>query len=98
MKTTHYSRKKDGKYQLRVYHLQKLLVDIEIDDLPPSLRELKMPVYEIEDVDRKMAFRLRNRVVKDTVFDKVGEKLFKLGMNNVEVNELIKHIKKEDEK
>ena len=98
MRTTHYSRKENGKYQLRVYHLQKLLVDIEIDELPPSLRELKMSVNDIDDVDRKMAFRLHSKVVKDTVFDKIGEKLFKLGMNNLEVSELIKQIKKEGEK
>ena len=57
-----------------------------------------MSVNDIDDVDRKMAFRLHSKVVKDTVFDKIGEKLFKLGMNNLEVSELIKQIKKEGEK
>lgn len=87
MKTTHYTRTKDGKYQMRVWHLSRLIVDIVIDELPLKLKNLEAPT---PDLEVNKIFKIG--IGKVTVFDRVSSSLFALGLNNMEVAEIVKRI------
>lgn len=81
-----YKRQSEG-YLLTIQGIRgRGVVSFKVDRLPEEYQQLTAPIIPV----------IKSPIfVDDTVFDKIGVELFKLGLNNVEVEELCRKIKKE---